>query len=495
MNDDVKPAPAIRPAAITRNLVWLTGGEFASRLIAFAIAIYLARVLGAEGFGALGAALALVSFLRMVVNTGLDNQAIRDAARQPERVPQIFAAIVGFRLLVALAAFGAILLILLLPGVSAAYRRELVLIYALLLFVDAFSTTWALRGLEKMNVAAAALVGQHLSLAAIIVAAVLVPPPDLRVFAAAMVVSTLLSQAGTYLYLARRFGIMAPAFSRAGLGASLKIALPLGLSKMARTVYYEGDAVLLGWLAGAASTGIFLASQKLIMSLAAVALIYQLTVFPTTSRLAATHPAAAARFQSNVLHFALIIVIPVSVACAVFAEPLIALLYGAAYADAAEVFLLMLFSLPVFCANMGMQNLLLATARLRANLACQTAIAFIHVALAVALVPVLGILGAAWGALAGEVAGLALFHLAVRRHYGSSAMQWRMLAPLVAGAGMAWLLHLTLAWPVWARLGAAAAFYPVAVLALGGLRSEELRFVWRQMRAFVPGGRSKDCAA
>lgn len=61
------------------------------------VVVYRSRVLGAEGFGMVGAALAFVTYFAIVVNAGLDPCATREVARRPREVQELLSGIVRFR--------------------------------------------------------------------------------------------------------------------------------------------------------------------------------------------------------------------------------------------------------------------------------------------------------------------------------------------------------------------------------------------------------------
>jgi len=83
---------------LARNFSWLTLQEVLIRLIGLATAIYLARTLTAADYGALGLALAIVSFAAVLVRAGTGSRATRLTARDPAAVPLIYAQVTGLRL-------------------------------------------------------------------------------------------------------------------------------------------------------------------------------------------------------------------------------------------------------------------------------------------------------------------------------------------------------------------------------------------------------------
>ncbi len=135
---------------IERNFSWLTAANLTSSLLNAVLFIYLARVLGAEGFGYLSYAGTLVFYLFNFIDLGLSTYGMREIAKDRPRASEFVSNIISFRLLTALILF---------VGFTAinVYTHQMVLVkilmleIALMCFVSALSTEWAFQGLEKMH--------------------------------------------------------------------------------------------------------------------------------------------------------------------------------------------------------------------------------------------------------------------------------------------------------------------------------------------------------
>ena len=75
------PAPRRR---ILANFAWLSVSEFLVRLVG--IVIYLARVLGASGYGELGVVLSLTSIFEILVRAGAGPYGGCKTARNPSAI-------------------------------------------------------------------------------------------------------------------------------------------------------------------------------------------------------------------------------------------------------------------------------------------------------------------------------------------------------------------------------------------------------------------------
>lgn len=476
---EVGPGPAIDAARLARNAVWLTGGEVASRLIGLAVAVYLARTLGVVTYGALGVAFALVSYLAIAVDAGLDPYGTREVARDPARLPAVFAQIVLVRLLAALAMAALLVgLVTWLPE-EAVGRRELALIYGGRLFAVALTTTWALRGREEMGAIAAGLIVQQVIVAAGVF--LLVRRPDVNVALVPLVqVAGELALAGWCLgWLRRRY----PAFRgevRAGARlAMLRESLPVGLAKAVRLVYFQGDLLLIAWLSTDVEAGYFLAANRVILSLALLATLFQQNAFPTVSRLAADDPSRSLGFQEQVSRFGLLLVAPVVVGGAVLSAPAIEALFGSGYRASAPVLGILVLTLPLLILTAGLNNQLLAIGHTKPYLYSIIIGAAVHVALGLAWIGRHGGPGAAAASLAGELSTFCLAAYYMKRRRGALPFGPRLLSVAAAAGVMALVVWWLRDGPVVQAAAVGTLVYASGVLATGGLRRSELRFLLR----------------
>ena len=483
------PPSGINPGSIARNALWLSGGEFLSRLIGLGLAIYLARILGAEGYGLIGTALAFVGYFTIFIAAGVDFHGVRDIAQQPQKLPEIVGHVLGTRLLLLLTACIAIILLVWLLPARVIGRIDLVAIYALTLLTFTLNTTWALRGIQQMRTIAIGLVLQNLLLAGATFLLVREPSPMLWLVPAIQVASECFLITWYYRYLVKRFGALRPVFDWVHLWPTLKETLHLSLGRFPRIFYYQGDVLLLAWLASATSAGEFLASQKIILSIVTIGIIYQINAYPVTSRLAAESPVAALRFQMNIVRYALIVMTPLVVLGAIYAEPVIQTIYGSAFRTSSLIFFWMLFTIPVFELSIAMQDVLVATRKNNAVVVANTAAMLVHIAIGVAIIPShLGV-GAALACLVGELVGLLLlagFVWHSTHHFPFCA---RMLVPLLGGGLMYAAMQLS-AGSHWAmQVGLALLSYAVAMALLRAMTRNEMAYIWHYLRRLVHFGK------
>ncbi|MBO6793290.1 MAG: flippase [Balneolaceae bacterium] len=88
-------------ASLTRKIAHIFTGDILSRAISFLITVYLARVLGTEGFGLLSIAMAYLGYLVFFADFGLSNIAGREVARDEEKRSYRISELLALRILMA----------------------------------------------------------------------------------------------------------------------------------------------------------------------------------------------------------------------------------------------------------------------------------------------------------------------------------------------------------------------------------------------------------
>ena len=413
---------------------WLGVGEFVNRVVGLFIAFYLARILGPTWYGIVGAAFAVFSYFAIFVQVGLEPRGIREIARKPEVAPSVFARTTSLRLLLAFCTLGALLAASPLLADALSIPWWLLALYGLGFFPIALSASWVLRGLERMRLVAIAVVAQRILMAVGVVLLVRDPEVDLPFVALVEVAAMALVAGWTIHRLRRLYGRLSYAPGIDQWRPMLREALPVAGSRFLMMIYIHGDILLLSWLAGPAAAGEFLAAHKLVLTLWQLAIIFQLASYAETARLVEGDHKAALALQANVLRYLLVACVPCVVAAVIFAQPIVAFIFGHQYLGASSVLAIMALSLPVSFAAGCLSQLLFAAALPGNVFAGYVFGSTLHVALAVMWIPVHGPAGAAWACLAGESVVLLVLACFVARKFNGLPWQRRLAAPLAAGA-------------------------------------------------------------
>lgn len=423
----------LRAQNLFTNMLSLGGGEILARLTAFVGVAYLARVLGPEGFGLVGFATAVCSYLALT-NWALNDIGTREVAKTPHQAGVLGASVIAVKLTLAIA--GWLILVLVFPLLDLPEGARPVILFAgLLLFAFAIDGGWILKGLEQSRlIGVAQVLGQLLFVAMVFL---LVRTPDDIAFAP-------LAQFGgefaaALLLSAWIFRTHRPRINwLRGLGV-LRAAGFLIVSRLFRALIFSFDVLLLGFMLTQQDVGLYTAPYRVIFLLLAIAVAIYTAYLPAYTRAAALNDGQLSDLVNRSLELAAAVGIPLAVGGMVLAEPLLTLLFGSVYVGGAGAFRWLLLSVALIFFYGGLRNVLIVFGRTRTDLALVAAAAAVNVALNLLLISRYGIEGAALVTALSEALILVGVLWAVRRH-GVQVQPSRLARPLLAAGIMAAVL-------------------------------------------------------
>jgi O-antigen/teichoic acid export membrane protein len=223
----------------------------------------------------------------------------------------------------------------------------------------------------------------------------------------------------------QQHGIVRPA-RRCAWKSWLLEAGPLGFGDVIRSLTWQLDTLLLGLLQPAAVVGIYSVAYRPLGPLNYVPRAILSAQFPQFTRLASDPPALqqAAMRSARVLTF---VSVPIAVAVFVFAEPLVVLIGGPEYLEAARPLRLLIWITVLSFVTMHFRYVLAAVAKERAYAALVTAVFVVELVVELALIPSQGYMGACAGSLAGESMFVAAGYFVCRRQLRGASS--RVLQP------------------------------------------------------------------
>ena len=444
----------------------------------------VARTLGRAGYGQWSTLLVVTGLLGYFATFGMEEAAMREAARAPEHELEWLGAIIALRLLL-LAPLVAVsaLAILLLHQSQQMLIAGLVLVCAMPFGgVGTLGLLFRLRVDNRVPMLELTL-RSLLWTAAVVV--IYLDHGTMIELALALVVTGLLSSGVQALAALRLIGRW-PRPSRALLPQLARVGLPLGVSGVLTMAYGKIDQVLVFTIAGSKQAGLYGAAYILLDRAHFVPQSIITTLSPV---LAASWPADRARLRRAARQTAELLAIASFGALAftiVAAQPLIHLIFGATFSEAAPA-LPVLAGAYVLISYGYLNDVMLATVgQVRRRMTIGLIALVFNVAGNLVLIPLVGFIGAASMTLATEALVVVLAATRVRRTLG---LPWpkpgrigrtAVAAVLLGGAlGTARLAGAGL--PI--LIPAACVLYPALLFALGALSAEDVRVVLRRAPA------------
>jgi O-antigen/teichoic acid export membrane protein len=244
--------------------------------------------------------------------------------------------------------------------------------------------------------------------------------------------------------------------------------------------YYWIGTTLLSKFAGDSAVGNYSAAFRLATGLGFVGMAFSGAVFPLFSRLYGTDQAQLARVFDTAARYMVMVALPIAAFATIFARPAVLLVFGTGYHGATAPLRVLVWWGACASLNSLLSNYLISV-RLPRTVAVQTGLSLTtNVVINIALIPVLGALGAAMSIVASEVMGLAYLTVSLLRSQRDAAARPMLrgvlrvfpalAVALLAAAGVA-------RWNPWAGIVAGLAAYLVLLVGLGAFGGQDMKML------------------
>lgn len=436
MAEDVLHTSEAGPKVI-RGGVLRFGGYAAGVLLGAVASVFLLRHLGVVEFGHYVTVMSLVAIVSGVTDAGLTVVGSRELAVRaagPER-DRLVANILAVRLLLTPAG------VLLATGFAwvAGYGERLVwgtlLAGAGVVLINAQASMTLPLTVELKNgrVTVAELVKQFVTVIGI-VALALAGAALLPFFAVQILVGAVVL-AITPLLLGRR-GLVRPRLDRSELGPLVRLATPVAAAFVLGILYFRVLVIMTSLISSERETGLFATSFRILELLAGIPLLLAGVVLPVAAAAADTDEDRLTYVLQRVTEAALLGAAVLAVAVAIAAEPVIVILGGEEYRDAAPILSIQAFALIGIFLSQAFTVGLLAT-RLQKEIAVTSALGLASIfAFGLVLIPLADAVGAAAAGVAADLLLAVLTLVALRRTRAGRSLDFGFV-PKVAAAGLA----------------------------------------------------------
>jgi O-antigen/teichoic acid export membrane protein len=467
-----------------KNLTWLSAGDIAAKILAFFAVAHLARVLGTDGFGAIGFAAAFTLYFSLIVSQGLDVYAIQEVARDMALLQRRAESILGLRIVSLLVAYPALVIVSFQIGKPAGVRA-LVLLYGLSFIPSALSLQWVFQVVERMKyVAAANVLGQFVFASAVLL---FISRPD-QIFLVPVFQWTG-EMAGTlfFMWLYRKlFGRVKVAFHPGEWSHMLRESLPMGLSGALSLVMINFDTVLLGFMKPASDVGQYSAAYKVIAFFSSLILLYNRNLFPAVSR-SRGRPEVLRQISEKTQKYCLLLAVPLALGGTILAGPLMRVIFGPDFSAGAVSLAILIWIIPLSSLRVLYRVTMMSHGLQKLNLYLAACAVVVNVGLNLLLIPRFSIIGSAAASLIAEIVLLMVSSRAVAIRVVTLPVAKHLLKPVLTAVPMvvflAWFSHLQVVFCV-------AAGFLIYVISGVAFRTFDLREI--SSFAGVPGRTEAD---
>jgi O-antigen/teichoic acid export membrane protein len=452
---------------VVRGSAIRAAGYGAGLVIGVAVSILLLRYLGVVDFGRYVTVVALLGIVSAIADGGLTAVGARELAVRPDPADRerLLANLVGLRLVITPLGVAAAVGFALVAG----YDRDLVvgaLLAGIGLMLVILQTTAMLPLTAELRLGRVTVVEvlRHVVTLAGVAALVAAGAAFLTFFAVQILVGVaVLAVTPPLLRGVTRLGI---AFDRDVQRTLVREALPLAAALAMNVVYFRVLVVQMSLMAPERETGYFATSFRIFEVLLALPVLVLSVALPVLSVAAGQDPARMRNAVQRLTEVALLAAVPLVLGLAIAAEPILRVLGGEEFTDAAPVLTVQALSLLALFLGQAWQLALVAIRRQGAVAAANGIALVAAVGLGLATIPRWEAIGAAWSAVIAEtlLAAVLLGALAATRRdlVPQPRFAWRVALAAAPAVAVAFIPGLPAAA---AAVLAVAVFGAVAVLA------------------------------
>jgi O-antigen/teichoic acid export membrane protein len=475
--DEAEQHP-LKPSLAWNSAV-LVAAQVVTAVLAMVTLIVISHLLGATALGEWRFAVAVTGYLLVVSDAGLSAFAVREIARERSLTPRLGWPVVVVQAVVAGILYTLLIAGLLLSGMSGR-AFAVVALLGLSAFVHALGIGHVFQAYERMSTIALISVASAVTATTVGLGALAVTHQLVWLAAVPVVVGVVTNI--VLIRIGRRaFDLPFALPSRAAAFELLRSGAPFLVAGIATQLIFSADAILIEIFRGAHELGIYAAGYAVPAQLLILTGPLMAAVYPrlSTHGAAGSHSLTAA--IAGVLGF---LMLPLALGGAAVSDQLVRLLYGPGFHRSA-VILAIAMSLPAIGAfNSVLGQALAAKTRMHTVMRVALLTAAFNVALNLALLPTVGIVGAAVAVAAAEVLTATSFSVADRGLAAAAAREYLPnLLPAATATGMVLAARAIWSTPLWANVAIGLIVYAGLAVALptaGARRVSEALRVFKQ---------------
>lgn len=467
-----------KPHIFGKNVIGLFFSQMISYALIFFYTIYLARYLGAEGYGIISFALAFSGIFSILADLGLNTLIVREVSRDKSLANKFLVNAILIKVLLSVLSFFLIVLIVNLIGYSQVIINVVYFISLSLIITSLLGIFYSIyQSFEKMEYQSLGLVINS----TIIFTGVMIGIYlgfDVTKFAIIFFVSSVITLVYSILILLWKFFIPKIEYDINFWKKILEEAIPFGITGISVMLYINIDSVILSTLQNNEVVGFYNAAYRLVLFLIIVPNTINIAIFPSMSKYHLTSESLLRIINEKYFKLMLILGVPIAVGITLLANKIILLIYGADYINAIIALQILIWIIVFTFASASSTKLLEATNNQLAITKITSISVIINIILNLMLIPRYSYIGASVATVITEIIVVAsIFIVSNKLGYGIRIKKVIrdlikiIIASILMGIVLANLIYLNLI----ILLIISIIVYCTTLIALRGIDNEDIK--------------------
>lgn len=462
---------------IFKNTLSLSVGKILSDLATFLFLIYFARVFGTSFFGQYAFAMSLGGFLSILVGLGLNTLVIREISKNKSQDAKYMGNMLVTQSVLAIISWSLIAFFVLLSDFDESTKL-------ITLIIGAYQILYKLTQLihsqfkahEDMEYSAFLEIYHKVFILLFGLLTIILwrdPVITLLIYPISALSMLLISIKISF----RKYGRPDFKVNFPFIKGLLNKAFPFLLMLILGQFYDRLGVILLTAIQGDEATGIYAATDRLIVTIATGLAMFGSALFPIMSRFANEAPQKLIVTYERSIRIILVTVLPAVTFLYLLSNQIILLLYGETYTESADVMAIMSWSILPSGLNVILMSILVATNQQNKIVRIELGIILGFIIACIVLIPQFSFIGLAYAKLATSLALCVAFswYLSKTLHY--SPVVKNIKAPLIACIASIIIFKLMIDLGLWITLLSALLTCGMTLLLTGAIKHHDLSYL------------------
>lgn len=389
--------------SIFKNTSWLSASQIITSICAFLWTILIARYLGVSDYGIVSFAISFTGLIVIFMDLGMSTYITRELAKHKELLGKYVNNIFFFKIILSVFLFFISWIILVLLG-SPTLTIIVTLIFTLEMI--AISMTGFLNGVfqafEELKYQS---IGTILNSGFLLMGILLTMYLNWGVIAIS--ISYMVAYYIYFIYMLskylQKFSFPHFEIDLSFIKSTIINSLPFGLTNFFYSIYFSIDIVMLSYLSGNYSTGLYKSAYNIITVFTTFFPVYQNVIFPVMSKFfKESRDLIKVSYELSVKYL-LLFILPLSVGIFFYARPLVDLIYSNQYSLATTPVQILIWTVSFLFINGAASTLLNAVDRETIVTRIYIVAAIFNVILNLILIPLYSYDGAAIATVLSEI--------------------------------------------------------------------------------------------
>lgn len=461
---------------VAKNTAFLAVSEIIHKIVFFFLIIYATRILGVEDFGRYSFALAFAFVFSIFADMGISVIMQREIARKKSLAGRYLGSLIIFKMFLIIGLTIFIILLLMLLGYSSEYFL-VIIIACLAIFIESASAFFRILfvSFEIMEYDAALKILQ-VALTAIFGFYVLAKGWGLLAFIAIFLLANIIVLIFSVI-LARKFTKLEFCIDIELWKSILKKALPLSLAIVFGVIYFRVVTLMLSWIQGDTSVGIYNAAFQIIGALLFFQVIYNKAIIPLLSKLFHESKNAFNRIVRLSMKYILTITLPMVIGITLLSERIISFLYTTEFANSAVPLQIIMWSYFLLFFGTLFYTALIAMDLEKKLMKIMGTGALVNIMLNILLIPMFDYTGAAIATVITQFCMILVYVSVIRKNGVPLKITTEAIKPVIAVIAMALFLIRFSNMNLFLIIPLAAIVYITVFLLVKGLTREDIALI------------------